>query len=287
MDGSYGSYFGDGTRRTSAAASLLPSLSNSPTRSTGDEDHEFTTEELLEQIVNPYIEDDSPAAAALRANAEIHIGKMSKVARSINAQALRKFVKRASMRSHFGKVKGKPPRVPPSMQRQGDMDESYKEQHRANIFGITEEEAGDFSESEQQEESVEEISQDNKSQMSESERTSLSKESKSTIGTASPTSPQQRQKTSMIGMPSSQGGVPISPKKSPNRVDFQFKEAPPNIREHPGDHLRISLQEIEKEGSLRNLVADVPLQEKDIPPELVEGTMEAGRKGKLIDILIR
>lgn len=269
MDVSYGSYAGDGTRR---ASSISPPslLNNGPSNG-----RDFTTEELLEQIVNPYIEDDSPAAAALRANAEVHIGKMSKVARSINAQALRKFVKRASLRSHFGNVKGKPPRVPPGMRKnvEGDMDGSYMEQ--ANIYGISEE--GDYSDSDADEVGGDAGSYDPEnmdasvdSVVSEGDKSTLSKASKSTVSSTSQT---QQIDSKLSASP------PTSPKTAKKNV--QIKEPPPNVQEHPGHHLHFSLEDLKKESSLRNLVADGSQQHKDLPPEVVEGTMEAGRKGEL------
>jgi hypothetical protein len=70
--------------------------------------------DLLAQLVEPEIEDDTEAAEALRANASIKVGKVGKVARSVNAQTVRKFVKRATLRGH-GNKRGKPPRVPPGL----------------------------------------------------------------------------------------------------------------------------------------------------------------------------
>lgn len=62
--------------------------------------------------VEPEIEDNTEAAEALRANASIRVGKMGKVARSVNAQTVRRFFKTATLRGH-GPKRGKPPRVPP------------------------------------------------------------------------------------------------------------------------------------------------------------------------------
>jgi hypothetical protein len=70
--------------------------------------------DLLAQLVEPEIEEDTEAAEALRANASIKVGKVGKVARSVNAQTVRKFVKRATLRGH-GNKRGKPPRVPPGL----------------------------------------------------------------------------------------------------------------------------------------------------------------------------
>ena len=69
--------------------------------------------ELLAQLADPDIEDDTEAAEALRANANVKVRKVGKVARSLNAQSVRKFVKRATLRGKSGNLRGKPPRIPP------------------------------------------------------------------------------------------------------------------------------------------------------------------------------
>ncbi len=67
---------------------------------------------LLAALVEPEIEEDTEAAEALRANAQVKVGKVSKAARGINAQTVRKLV--PSLRSR-GMKRGKPPRVPPGL----------------------------------------------------------------------------------------------------------------------------------------------------------------------------
>lgn len=67
---------------------------------------------LLAAVVEPEIEEDTEAAEALRANAQVKVGKVSKAARGINAQTVRKLV--PSLRSR-GMKRGKPPRVPPGL----------------------------------------------------------------------------------------------------------------------------------------------------------------------------
>ena len=69
--------------------------------------------ELLSQLADPEIEDDTEAAEALRANANVKVRKVGKVARSLNAQSVRRLVKRATLRSKSGNMRGKPPRIPP------------------------------------------------------------------------------------------------------------------------------------------------------------------------------
>lgn len=61
------------------------------------------------------IDDDSPAAAALRANANVKVSSMGKAARAVHLQTVRKMVKRASLSSKSGVVRGKPPRLPPTI----------------------------------------------------------------------------------------------------------------------------------------------------------------------------
>ena len=71
--------------------------------------------ELLSHLVDPDIDDDTEAAEALRANAGVKVGKVGKVARSLNAQSVRKLAKRVTMRGNSGYRRGKPPRIPPGM----------------------------------------------------------------------------------------------------------------------------------------------------------------------------
>lgn len=87
-------------------------------------------EDLL-AAVEPEIEDDTEAAEALRANAQIKVGKVSKAARSINAQSVRKLVKRASGR-HSGIKRGKPPRIPPGLI--GDGNQQVHHQHQTSLI---------------------------------------------------------------------------------------------------------------------------------------------------------
>ena len=75
--------------------------------------------DLLASLVEPEIEDDTEAAEALRANASIKVGKLGKVARSVNAQTVRKLAKKATLRGH-GNKRGKPPRIPPGLAAQGE-----------------------------------------------------------------------------------------------------------------------------------------------------------------------
>lgn len=60
------------------------------------------------------IEDNTPAADALRANANVRVSLAGKAARAVNMQVVRKIVKKATLTSKSGNVRGKPPRIPPS-----------------------------------------------------------------------------------------------------------------------------------------------------------------------------
>ena len=89
---------------------------------------------LLAAVVEPEIEEDTEAAEALRANAQIKVGKVSKAARGINAQTVRKLVKIASLRGLSGK-RGKPPRVPPGLISPGQ----HLQQHPDHLVRVAEE----------------------------------------------------------------------------------------------------------------------------------------------------
>jgi hypothetical protein len=64
------------------------------------------------------IQDDSPAAEALRANANIHVSSAGKAARAVHLQSIRRLAKFAAGANKTGYVKGKPPRLPPPTLRQ-------------------------------------------------------------------------------------------------------------------------------------------------------------------------
>jgi len=71
--------------------------------------------ELFAHFVDTEIGDDTEAAEALRANADVRVGKVGKIARSMGAQSVRKVAKRLTLRSQSGNRRGKPPRIPPGM----------------------------------------------------------------------------------------------------------------------------------------------------------------------------
>ena len=76
-----------------------------------------TPDALLENLThNPaslQIDDDSPAAQALAANANVKVSSLGKAARAVHMQTVRKIVKRATGTTKSGLARGKPPRLPP------------------------------------------------------------------------------------------------------------------------------------------------------------------------------
>lgn len=58
------------------------------------------------------IQDNTPAAEAIRANAGVHVSPFGKAARAVHMQAVRRFVKRATGKTRSGVIRGKPPRIP-------------------------------------------------------------------------------------------------------------------------------------------------------------------------------
>lgn len=59
------------------------------------------------------IEENTPAAEAIKANATVHVSTIGKAARAMNMQSIRRFAKRVTGQGRSGLVKGKPPRIPP------------------------------------------------------------------------------------------------------------------------------------------------------------------------------
>lgn len=90
--------------------------------------------DFLSELDGLTIEDNTPAAEAIRANAQIHVGPVAKAARAVNMQAVRKFVKRATGTTKSGIVRGKPPRIP------GDRDADDDDlDHREHLEAYGEE----------------------------------------------------------------------------------------------------------------------------------------------------
>jgi hypothetical protein len=80
----------------------------------GHKSNNATTASTTAAAAMMSIQDDSPAAAALRANAEVRVSSMSKAARAVHMQSVRRALKRAAGKPRSGLRKGKPPRVPPN-----------------------------------------------------------------------------------------------------------------------------------------------------------------------------
>lgn len=78
-------------------------------------------EELVETGAPFQIEDNTPAAEALRASASVRVSRMGKAARAVHMQAVRRLVKRATLTGKQGVVKGKPPRLPPRQRMDGEV----------------------------------------------------------------------------------------------------------------------------------------------------------------------
>lgn len=102
----------------SAARSSTDAISIAPIFLPSDQTGGIPTE-LLGTLHNPSIDDDTPAAEALRANAEVHVNKAAKLARKIHVQTVRNIVKKATQRG-MGNKRGKPPRIPPNRNEQND-----------------------------------------------------------------------------------------------------------------------------------------------------------------------
>lgn len=89
---------------------------------------ENSEEEFVEAGTPLQIEDNTPAAEALRASASVRVSRVGKAARAVHMQAVRRLVKRATLTGKQGVVKGKPPRLPPRQRREdaddlSDLDE--------------------------------------------------------------------------------------------------------------------------------------------------------------------
>jgi hypothetical protein len=206
--------------------------------------------ELIAQLADPEIEDDTEAAEALRANANIKVRKMGKVARSLNAQSVRRFVKFATLRGKSGNRKGKPPRIPPGRTAVEDPD--------SNIFVVTEEPEEEVSSQEgddisQQgsagEASVPSMAQDDHQSHESAGAGPPPAAPASTQGKQHAVSDQHHAHT--IDM---QNPTPIGPVTHTDAVLLKNK------------HMRHS---------------SVIDEAKDIPADVVAATMEAGRKCKL------
>lgn len=104
---------------------------------------------VLGKLNSPNIEDDTPAAAAMRANREVKVPKMGKFARTLHAQTVRRFIKRATLRAKSGNRRGKPPRIPPSHQKEKSQD--------TGIYVVEEEDEGAIEDENDMDSSIESV----------------------------------------------------------------------------------------------------------------------------------
>jgi hypothetical protein len=106
-----------------------------------DEDDDFVNNPMLLAATEPQIEDNTPAAAALRANANVKVSTVGKAARAVHMQSVRKLIKRATGTTHSGFVRGKPPRLPPDVQEEEQSQgeevslEAHEQHNRRAIHG--------------------------------------------------------------------------------------------------------------------------------------------------------
>jgi hypothetical protein len=98
---------------TSAATSSLPGYVSSDAASgVSAEFLGHLNSPNIDEDKYPNIEEDTPAAAALRANAEVQVRRAAKLARKIHVQSAKNIVKKVT-RQGIGNKRGKPPRIPP------------------------------------------------------------------------------------------------------------------------------------------------------------------------------
>jgi hypothetical protein len=196
--------------------------------------------ELLAQLADPEIEEDTEAAEALRANANVKVRKVGKVARSLNAQSVRRLVKRATLRSKSGNMRGKPPRIPPGRT-------NIVEDPKNAVLEVLEEMFG-----EDEEQIIEEDSEaENSSGVSEAEE-------------------------DYDPMSASEGGPDNHTHKvhAEDRAAHHKKKTP--LKEDGGMMGPVTEAEARKHMRHSSMLEEA----KDIPADVVAATMEAGRKCK-------
>lgn len=114
---------------------------------------DLVTSESLSELQTLTIEEDSPAAEAIRANAKVRVSTFGKAARAVHMQSVRRFVKRATGATKSGLVRGKPPRIPlqeePNEVLEGEeaAAEAGPFSARGNLATVEEEEPGEPSSS--------------------------------------------------------------------------------------------------------------------------------------------
>ena len=102
---------------------------------------------ILADLEALHIQDDSPAAAALRANASVKVSRTGKAARAVHMNQVRKIVKRATGTTRSGVTRGKPPRLPPTIN-EGGVEKLVRIDETSNGEGVEEEEDDDGSDDE-------------------------------------------------------------------------------------------------------------------------------------------
>jgi hypothetical protein len=198
--------------------------------------------ELLANLVDPEIDEDTEAAAALRANANVKVRKVGKVARSLNAQSVRKLAKRVTLRGQNGYRRGKPPRIPPGMT-SSNVD---ADANQAMMYAVAEgdDESDEYEREEGSIASVESMAHDADGYDSAPVAENQSRPPASKDDYALAPTKQVRIKEEGSALSPSHDTDPSKSKKDNNRHSSILEEA------------------------------------KDIPAEVVAATMEAGRKRK-------
>lgn len=129
--------------------------------------------DIFQNVGAVSIQKDSPAAAALRANAGVHVSSMGKAARAVHMQSVRRVLKRAAGKPKSGNKKGKPPRVPPKLLLSSStVSPTYQQHHPYNEDNSLLED-DDESDDDEEEDDYSSESSHNQSQSSEEDKISL------------------------------------------------------------------------------------------------------------------
>ena len=108
------------THLGAAAAAADAAAGDAPNNNDGNDGNG----DLFQELGAVSIQEDSPAAEALRANAEIQVSSLGKAARAVHMQSVRRALKRAALKGRSNR-KGKPPRVPYGHPRGEEEEEDY------------------------------------------------------------------------------------------------------------------------------------------------------------------
>lgn len=200
--------------------------------------------ELLAHLVDPEIDDDTEAGEALRANANVKVGMVGKAARGLNAQSVRKLVKRATLRGHRGNKRGKPPRIPPGTTTEGSEDFNYAD---GDFVEDYDDGQGSLFKVEHEDVNIDEVAE------------ITSRSSGETSGGRQATDGHEQDHNSMT-----------TPSRLQQRSANVKSERPPVPNGGEIEHL----------GSKRAMEPNAADEAEDIPVEVVAATMETGRKCK-------